>query len=180
MARVKVNQPQAILHAQRVAVPLVKRMLDQTLQGAKRLAPKGTHLSGSGKRRPGPSLQTSLKQTPLVVNSVTVGGSVGSTKPYAETIEKGSSAHIIRARGKMLKFKWDRGRLLVQARRTGRLRGPGPSRRLRPRGDFFFFEQVRHPGNKRPVRYLMTPLVMFGRINGFKVSSTPASRSRLP
>lgn len=105
---------------------------------------------------------------------------VGSTKNYAATVHQGSEAHYIHGRGKMLKFQWERGNLLLAARRSGRISGRGRSSRLRSRGNFFFFATVHHPGNKRPVRYLTTPMHLYGRMNGFRTTSTPVSRSRLP
>jgi hypothetical protein len=100
---------------------------------------------------------------------------IGSRKDYAATVHQGSSAHAIRAKGKMLKFEWERGNIRIVTRRGGRrVRGkPG-------RGRFFYFLKVRHPGNKRPVRYLTTPMHLFGRINGFRTTSRPVGRSRLP
>lgn len=74
----------------------------------------------------------------------------------------------------MLKFRWARGDFLVAAR-AGRRRG---SSRLT--GRFHYFVSVRHPGNKRPVRYLTTPLALFGRINGFVILGVGRGRTRLP
>lgn len=96
---------------------------------------------------------------------------VGSRKDYAASMHQGSDTHPIplRSGGKVLKFRWDRGAFLVA----------GKGKRPR-RGQFFFFVRVKHPGNKRPVRYLTTPMVQFGRANGFRTSTSPVSRSRLP
>ena len=82
------------------------------------------------------------------------------------------TGHYIRGHGKRLKFVWERGNLLVSARSSGRLRGRGPSRRLRRVGPYFLFKAVHHPGNKRPVRFLTTPLYMYGRLAGFRVTTT--------
>jgi hypothetical protein len=61
------------------------------------------------------------------------------------------------------------------AARAGRRRG---NRRT---GQFHFFIKVRHPGNKRPVRYLTTPLGLYGRANGFKVTMMgTVNRTHLP
>jgi hypothetical protein len=99
---------------------------------------------------------------------------VGADKNYAATVHQGSSAHTIRSRsGKMLKFRWERGDFLVAAR-AGRRRG---NRRT---GQFHYFVKVNHPGNKRPVRYLTTPLQMFGRANGFRVTTSGVNRMFLP
>lgn len=94
-------------------------------------------------------------------------GTVGARKKYAETAHQGSKAHIIRGKGRMLKFRWERGNLLMQHRGRGRR-------------DFFYFKSVRHPGNKRPVRYLTTPLSLVARRNGFLVFGVGRGRRRLP
>lgn len=96
-----------------------------------------------------------------------VRGRVGSRKKYAATVHQGSRPHEIRAGGKMLRFKWDRGEFLLR-------------RSIRGNRLTFFFLRVMHPGNKRPVRYLTTPMHMFGRANGFRTTSQPVSRTRLP
>lgn len=179
MAKVRLNHPLTILTAHKLAGPHVRRLANLTIQGARRLAPRGNHMSGSGRRQPGEALIPSL-----VIDSHsaidTIVERVGSRKRYAATIHQGSSPHRINNHGRLLKFEWERGNLLVAARSSGRLRGRGPSRRLRRRGNFFFFVTVTHPGNKRPVRFLTTPMHLYGRLLGFRTTSTPAARSRLP
>jgi hypothetical protein len=101
------------------------------------------------------------------VGSETVLGTVGSRKQYASTVHQGSKPHVIRSRGRMLKFQWERGNLLME-------------RRGRGRRQFFFFDSVKHPGNKRPVRYLTTPLSLIARRNGFMVFGVGRGRRRLP
>jgi|SRR5687768_500509 len=150
-------------------MPLVRRTVNQIDAGATRLAPRGTHRSGSGKVKRGPNLPSSLHQSVGVRGDV-IHGSVGSTNEYAATAHQGSEPHYIYAKGKMLKFEWERGRLLVQKRSRGRVR----NQRI------FYFKKVRHPGNKRPVRYLTTPMHLYGRLNGFATTSSPVSRTRLP
>jgi hypothetical protein len=101
---------------------------------------------------------------------------IGSQKQYAASAHQGSQPHYINSRGKMLKFEWERGNIAVRARgRRGRVRG-----RAGPAGNYFFFVRVRHPGNKRPVRYLTTPMHMFGRMNGYRTTSSRVNRTRLP
>lgn len=136
------------------------------------MAPRGDHMSGSGKRRAGKRLADSITSR-LRSRTHEIVGRVGSQKKYAATAHQGSSAHTIRGRGKMLKFRWDRGDFLVAAQ-MGRRRG---NRRV---GHFFYFHSVRHPGNKRPVRYLTTPLSMIARRNGFLVFGVGRGRGRLP
>lgn len=179
MARINLNQPKVIATAHRQAGPHVRKTANLIVQASRRLAPRGNHMSGSGARKPGLQLQQSLHvrshSTPYTITE-----RVGSDKDYAATAHQGSSPHRISGRGKQLKFEWERGTLLVSARRTGRLRGRGRSAALRPRGRFFFFASVSHPGNKRPVRYLTTPMHLYGRLNGFRTSSRPVSHARLP
>jgi hypothetical protein len=129
-------------------------------------------MSGSGKRRAGRRLADALYSS-IRSNPSEVVGRVGARKKYAETVHQGSSAHTIRGRGKMLKFRWDRGDFLFAAQ-SGRRRG---NRRA---GHFFLFHSVRHPGNKRPVRYLTTPLTLIARRNGFIVFGVGRGRTRLP
>lgn len=168
MARVNLSRPKVIATAQARAIPLVRSTSQKVLTGAKRLAPRGTHLSGSGRRRPGQTLVQSLRED-MTVSADTVRSVIGSTKVYATTVHQGSKPHvIISKRGRKLKFRWDRGDFL--AGRRGR----------RSRNGFFFFVKVNHPGNKRPRRFLTTPLAQFGRAAGFKVTVSLANRSFLP
>lgn len=173
MARVRLDSPQITLTAQRFTLPLMDRVTAQILRGAKRLAPEGDHRSGSGAVKKGTPLGFSLHSS-MTVGPNRIRSEVGSLVKHAATVHQGSKAHIIRSkRGKTLKFRWDRGDFLVAAH-AGRRRG---NRRT---GAFHYFLKVRHPGNKNPVRYLTTPLAMFGRINGFRVTTVAAGRSRLP
>lgn len=174
MARVRFNQSQIVATSQRLTLPLVTRVTQQVLLGARRLAPEGDHRSGSGEPKTGVPLGFSIHANTSVTAS-RIRSEIGSLVRHAATIHQGSKPHVIRSRkGKMLKFRWDRGDFLVAAR-AGRRRG---NRRT---GRFHYFLKVRHPGNKRPVRYLTTPLEMFGRINGFRVSTVrTVNRSRLP
>jgi len=173
MARIRWNNHQIILTAQRFTVPLVRRVSQEVLIGARHLAPEGDHRSGSGAPKTGVPLKFSIHMS-MSVTTTRVRSEVGSLVNHAATVHQGSAAHIIRSKGgKMLKFRWDRGDFLVAAR-AGRRRG---NRRT---GQFHYFMRVRHPGNKHPVRYLTIPLAMFGRINGFRVSTTAVNRTRLP
>ena len=173
MARIRWNLPQIDLTARTHGGNLVRRVTDRVESGAKALAPRGTHLSGSGKTAAGPPLQESIYSR-LTVNSRTALGRVGAKARHAETVHQGSQAHVIRSRGgRMLKFRWDRGDFLVAAR-SGRR---GGNKRT---GRFHFFARVHHPGNKNPVRYLTTPLSFYGRANGFLIFGVGRGRSRLP
>lgn len=174
MARVNLNKAQIILTAQFYTLPLVLKTGQEIRDGAAFLAPEGDHLSGSGKVHKGTPLRQSI-YTNRTIAATQIRMRIGAKADHAMSEHQGSKAHFIRSnKGKMLKFRWERGDFLVAAR-AGRRRG---NRRT---GQFHFFVSVRHPGNKRPVRFLTTPLEMFGRINGFAVSSTrTVNRTFLP
>lgn len=175
MARVNIDQVQKVLTAHRLAGPHVRRTSNLIIQGARRLAPRGDHRSGSGKRKPGVQLQESL-EIQAKSTRTSIVERVGSRKKYAASKHQGSRAHFIRGRGKMLKFEWERGNVQIVARgRRGRVRG-----KRGPAGNFFYFRVVHHPGDKRPVRYLTTPMHLYGRLHGFRTSSQRVNRTRLP
>jgi len=175
MSRVNINQTRKVLEAHRLAGPHVRRVSNLIIQGARRLVPRGDHRSGSGKRQPGLTLGQSLKIEPRT-DIFTISERIGSDKRYAATVHQGSEPHFIHGKGKMLKFQWDRGNALIAARSRGRTRRRGP----RSSGGYFFFVSVFHPGNKRPVRYLTTPMHLYGRLHGFVTSSARVNRTRLP
>lgn len=178
MATVRINQTRKVQYAHSVTLPYVRRTSNRIFGGAQRLVPRGDHRSGSGERKAGPTLAASLYERDVTSNAAQIVFRIGSDNSYAASEHQGSQPHEIRATGKMLKFRWERGNLLIAARaRRGRPRG---SRRVRNRGGFFYFIRVRHPGNKRPVRYLTTPMHLYGRLAGFRTTSTPVSRTRLP
>ena len=166
MARVRLIRAEKVRVAQQNTIPMVRQATEQVERGAHVLVPRGDHMSGSGRRRPGKTLDASLYSR-LSVRQLEVVGRVGANKRYAETAHQGSRQHVIRGTGKQLKFRWERGSLLVQ-RRTGRSR------------QFFYFSSVVHPGNKRPVRYLTTPLAMAARRNNMLVFGVGRGRRRLP
>lgn len=166
MARVRLSQTAKVRTAHAYTAPLVARTTSQISHWAHIMAPRGDHMSGSGKRRSGQRLADSIYSR-VRIRTVEILGRVGSRKRYAATVHQGSSRHVIRSRGRLLKFQWERGNLLVEHRgRSGRR--------------FFYFRSVNHPGNKRPVRYLTTPLALIARRNGFLVFGLGRGRSRLP
>lgn len=174
MARVRLNRAQIDITARTRGRMLVTRVVNQVETGARALIPIGDHRSGSGAPSRNITLLSSVFSR-VDSNSRTVLGKVGADTGHAATVHQGSSAHTIRSRsGKMLKFRWARGDFLIAAR-AGRRRG---SSRLT--GRFHYFVSVRHPGNKRPVTYLTTPLSMFGRANGFVILGVGRGRTRLP
>ena len=149
--------------AHEVCRPLAR----EVLQGGRHLAPTGNGLHGSGK----------VDTRPKIMNSFGIRGSetrkevvyeVYNTANHAATVALGSRPHVIAAKpGKLLAFQSER--FAFQRRIRGR-----SARSL------FFARKVNHPGNKRPVRYLQTPLAQFGRKRGFKVTTVSSNRTRLP
>lgn len=174
MARVNLFKAQIDITARTRGSMLVTTVTNEVVAGARRLIPIGDHRSGSGAPARDITLLSSV-YSKVDSNTATVKGRVGARTKHALTVHQGSRAHIIRSsRGKVLKFRWERGDFLVAAR-AGRRRG---NRRT---GQFHYFLSVRHPGNRNPVRYLTTPLHLFGRINGFRVVTVaPGVASRLP
>lgn len=172
MARVNLNQKEISRVVQVKTLPLVFRTGIEIFQGARRLAPQGDHLSGSGAAKSGPTLQQALSYK-ISTRPSEIRMRIGAKTDYAMTVHQGSQAHVIRGHGKMLKFRWERGDFLVAAR-SGRRRGNRRTRR------FHYFVSVRHPGNKRPVQYLVTPLHMFGRLNGFQTYALLRGAGPLP
>lgn len=175
MTRVNIDQQKKVRTATDLALRHHQRTVGRIYDGARFMVPRGDHKSGSGKRRAGNTLGQSLKTVAQHKPTMLVSR-VGSTKRYAASEHQGSSSHYIRAKGKLLKFEWERGNIVVTARgRRGRVRG-----KAGPAGNYFFFKLVHHPGNKRPVRYLTTPMHLYGRMHGFRTSSVRVNRTRLP
>lgn len=174
MGKVIIDRPKTIAYTQKVTRAHVSKTCAEILMGARRLAPRGDHMSGSGKRKLGRSLQASLGSN-IDMGLRYVTGRVGSSANWAATVHQGSERHRIRPLGnRKLMFEWPKGVLIINARRKRRGRGRIPGPRV------FFFEEVMHPGNKRPVRYLTTPMHQYGRANGFRTTSLAVTRSRLP
>lgn len=120
------------------------------------------HLSGSRRRKPGQTLAAAIYETPQKMSIGNIEQSVVSPKEYSMSEHEGSKAHRIRGRGtKVLKFYW----------RKRRARTSGGFRRYRP-SQASFFDVVRHPGNKKPVKFLTTPLAVAARANGFLYRSS--------
>lgn len=146
---------------------VVRPMVTQTLTGAKRLAPRGDRRHGSGEVENRPSLQSSW-YTQWSENGRFITVEIGNRAAHAATISLGSKAHDILPNQKnLLAFEWPRANFLAKRKNQS-------LRRL------MFFKKVHHPGNKRPVRFLTTPLQQFGRKYNFKVTTVGVNRSRLP
>lgn len=167
MSRVVLYPTQVRLTARNKAHDVCRPLARQVQDAGKAMAPRGSRTHGSGRTDSRPSLASSW----FIRGSETaryVTYEVGNTAIHAMTVAVGSQPHDIRARGsKPMAFYSERFALIRRAR--GRT----------PRALFFAWK-VRHPGNKRPVRYLQTPLASYGRRAGFKVTNLISTRSRLP
>lgn len=168
MARTVVYSAACRKTGRQKADSLVGPLTRQTIGGAKRLAPRGTHKHGSGTSVSGPRLADSWRVDD-VTTAVRRRVTIVNTARYADTIARGSKRHRIPKYGfKRLRFSdWPRGHFSPRLRRRF------------PDGEFFF-KKVNHPGNKRPVRFLQTPLALYGRRAGFKVTISGVTRTRLP
>lgn len=167
MARIVLNRPVNTATARARAIEVSSPVAANVARGARFLAPSGTHRHGSGKSVTGPKLQNSIYETQRIT-AKSVIWRIGSPLDYAETVSRGSRAHTIRAKNhKFMVFKWDRGSLSPRLRRR-KWKGK------------FLFRKVYHPGNKRPRRFLTTPLAMYGRRGNFKVTHVGVTRTFLP
>lgn len=138
----------------------------KVLTGAKTLAPRGSHTHGSGRRVAGPTLLASLHSKQILRSQTEIIFDIGSPLEYAATVHQGSKAHGIPG-DPLLAFYWPRARFFGGQRK----RGPAP---------LWVSRGVWHPGNKRPRRYLTTPLEQYGRAAGFIVTKQPVARGFLP
>lgn len=165
MSTIRLSHPAVLASGRERAFEAARPLTAQVLRGARTLVPVGSHLRGSGARVPGPTLKASLHSRQVLRDIRQVIFEVGSPLNYAATVHQGSKAHDID--GVPLTFLWPRARFF----------GGGNARSRTP---WFIGDHVRHPGNKRPRRYLTTPLHQYGRAAGFIVSTTPVSRGFLP
>lgn len=167
MARIRLNPVRVHQAARNKGWSEVKPLTREVLGGARYLAPRGSHHHGSGK----PVAATRLADTGRITyfqGVRSVYGFVRFGADWASTVAVGSRPHRIPKHGdKLMGFHWPRAQFSPRLRRRT-WRGKS------------FFTKVRHPGNKRPVRYLQTPLAQYGRKRGFKVVTVRNSRSRLP
>lgn len=167
MSRIVLNRL-AVHHSGRQRGQEAARELStRVLVGAKTLVRRGTHRHGSGRPVAGSTLLASLQSVRISSDPYQIIYDIGSPKEYAATVHQGSKPHRIEGRGKPLSFYWPRARYLSRSRRLAR----------DPRVAFW---SVRHPGNKRPNRFLTTPLQQFGRAANFRVRTVNATRGFLP
>lgn len=167
MSRIVLNPVAVQKTARAKGFQVCRPLARDVLAGAKVLAPRGSRMHGSGRVDNRPSIIGSFGQR--VSESLRfVTFEVYNTADHASTVAVGSRAHDIRAKsGKVLAFHSDR--FAFARKRAGR-----SARAL------FFARKVRHPGNKRPVRFLQTPLALYGRKHGFEVTTVANNRGRLP
>ncbi len=165
MSRIVLYHPAVLASGRAKAFEEARPLTAKVLQGSKALAPRGTHRHGSGRRVVGPTLLQSLHSRQILRSQTEVIFDIGSPLDYAATVHQGSEPHDIV--GSPLAFKWPRARFF----------GGGNARSEVP---WHVTTRVHHPGNKRPRRYLTTPLIQHGRAAGFIVSSSPAGRGFLP
>lgn len=157
MSRVVLDKTAVRFFGQREAGKAVSKVARETMLGSKRMARRSpAHLSGSRVPKPGPRLTEAIHLTPMKFSVLTVQQQVMSPVNYSMTEHEGSRPHRIRSRsGKALKFYWRK-----------RQRRGGFFRRFRPT-QASYFDHVRHPGNRKPVKFLTTPLAVAARGNGF-------------
>lgn len=167
MATIVLNRAVTLHTARQRGYEAARPLASRTLVGARTLVRSGTHRHGSGRPVAGQSLKASLQSVQVSTDPKEIIFDVGSPLEYAASVHQGSRPHVIRATTKPLTFFWPRARFIS---RTQRLRTDPLVHALR----------VNHPGNKRPNRFLTTPLQQFGRAANFRVRTDRASRGFLP
>lgn len=167
MARIVLNRAAVAASARVRGREVVRPLAAQVLQGARLLVRRGNHRHGSGARQAGPTLRTSLKSQQVRTKITEIVYDIGSTNRYAMSEHQGSRPHTYYSRGKLMKFRSERARF-------------APGRRPLKKQPFIFASRVRHPGNKRPQRFLTIPLNQFGRAAGFRVSTRSTGIGFLP
>lgn len=162
MSRIELSRTAVRISGQIAGRKAVTIVVGQALPLMKRAAPRSpAHLSGSRRPKPGRRLSEAIVTTPMIVTTTTVAQRIEARKDYAMSIHEGARRHRIpnRTGGKVLKFKWRR----VVATRGGR-------RRVRPT-QYSYFAHVMHPGIRRPVHFMTTPLAAVARVNNFHYRS---------
>lgn len=167
MSRIVLNRAQVYRTARAKAHEVCRPLAREVLAGGRALAPRGSRTHGSGKVDTRPSISASFTMRRSETTKYVIYDVV-NTANHASTVAVGSKPHMIMAKaGKLLAFSSERFNF-------ARARAGRSARAL------FFARKVRHPGNKRPVRFLQTPLAQFGRKRGFKVTTVANNRGRLP
>lgn len=128
----------------------------------KRMAPRSpAHLSGSRKPKPGKRIVESFRVSPITVSASAVQQRIENLTPYTMSMHEGARRHRIPLRhgGKQLKFKWNKKYAIAGGRRRQRAR------------EFSYFNNVNHPGIRKPVHFMTTPLAAVARKNNFHYRS---------
>jgi hypothetical protein len=147
MSRVEIYTAKADLYATRVTLPLVQKLVDKVLSGARRRVATRTTDTGN--------LLRSLRSRVWVRHHY-IRGRVGTAVAYARIVHDGSKPHIIRPRRKTgLLFYWP----------------AGVGRPPLTRGRMVCFKgSVHHPGTKAN-RFLLIPLFLNAAPAGFRVTN---------
>lgn len=135
------------------ATLLVARTAGRVEASAKTLAPvRQPNENGRLGGRLRSSIGTRIGGTAYVVTA-----RVGSKVKYAEPAHQGAEPHVIRPRRKQfLSFKWNKAKQYgIPLTKRGMVQ----------------FKKVNHPG-MRGSRYLAVPLMVHGRLGGFRVTVT--------
>lgn len=162
MSRIRLNQAAVRLSGQTAGRKAVTKVVTEALPPMKRATPRSpAHLSGSGRPKPGKRLVESYVVAPMTVSVNAVQQRIENRNRVAMTAHEGSQRHRIplRTGGKVLKFRW-RKAVAIE----------GGRRRIRPR-NFSYFVSVMHPGNRKPVHFMTTPLAQVARANNFHYRS---------
>lgn len=167
MSRIVLNRVAVQKTARAKGYEVCRALARDVLVGAKALAPRGSRMHGSGRTDNRPAIINSFGQRTHETPKYVIF-EVYNTADHAASVAVGSQPHDIRPKtANILAFHSER---FAFARKRA-----GKSARA-----LFFARKVRHPGNKRPVRFLQTPLAMYGRKHGFKVTTVANNRGRLP
>jgi hypothetical protein len=167
MSRIVLDRAATLHSARQRGYEVARPLAGKVLVGARTLVRSGTHRHGSGGPVAGPTLKASLQSVDVSTHPREIIFEVGSPLNYAATVHQGSKPHRINAVDRPLTFFWPRARFISRTRRL-------------PSDPRVFFMRVMHPGNKRPNRFLATPLHQFGRAANFRVRTDAASRGFLP
>lgn len=163
MSRVELSRTAVRLSGHLAGRKAIAPVAQQALRGAKLTARRSpAHLSGSRRPKPGPRLSDQIHLTPVVADIWGVSQRLESNRPYTMSEHEGSRPHKIRGKGKKLKFYWNKTIARSGGRR--RIRASEPS----------YFNEVNHPGNRRPTKFLTGPLAAAAKLNGFHYRSNKA------
>lgn len=156
-SRFKLNKTVTDTYVRNRATLLVAKTADAIESEAKLIAPvrKPNENNRSGGR-----LRASIG-TKMLVSTYHVRARVGSRVKYAEVAHQGAEPHLIFPRRKQfLSFKWNKAaRYGIPLTRRGKVQ----------------LKRVSHPGMAGS-QYLVRPLVLIGRKNGFRVTFVRAVR----